>query len=485
MINLKIIIILLLITIFIILVFYLLKHNNYNPKYPVPLSEKTKLLMGQSSILPLDDYIKNVDPSGNSLFGGSVYWVLQSNKFKHNLVGADGECCYLNTCDSCGNGCNGNIFPQEGISLKSSFFRSDPKNCNNLYGYSTTNILNKNTKKYGKYLLVALNLKEECFNNNSDDCLDECIKQNNCTPSQVQEMNKRRLTYLNLISEGKFDKNLEQCNYIIKTNPNIHFLFRIGYEIQLSYFVIDKNDASSWNIARNSWNNAYKHISTKLKTGNNNVSCVLHVGQEVLFSNNKNHKSIIEGLNLKNGYQFTEHKDDKLYTTVELMMNDSVDIIGFSVFSGAFSNSQDGNCQLQCTNNNKSCSDCKIKDNSKPCINIQKWYNNDNSPIRDSSLRANMYIAKTYYNKPLMICESGMLSPWQCTQEYSIKFLNGIINILTTYNIKYWSFIGGNSWKKTGWDSRAGWPQVPFWHFPKVKKYFQNVVLQYLEKKNK
>ena len=479
----NIIIVLLLIITLILLIVHIVNQKIVSSYSPSPSSyNNTRLLMGQSSIIPLQDYINNVDKSGKSLWGGSVYWFLQSNTFKHNLVGADGECCYPNTCDSCGNGCNGNIFPQEGISLKSSFFRSDPKNCNNLYGYSTTNILNKNTKKYGKYLLVALNLKEEYFNPDSDDYLNKCVSTNSCTLSQNEMINERRLKYLDLISQGKFDKNLEQCNYIIKNNRNIHFLFRIGYEIQLSYFVTNQNDVSSWVNARNSWNKAYKYISDKLKKENNNVTCVLHVGQEVLFSNNIKQKPIIDGLKLKYGYEFRTQKD-KLYTTVELMMNDSVDIIGFSVFSGAFSNTQDPSCQLQCTNNNKSCSVCEVSDSAQPCVDIIKWYNDDESPIRDSLLRANMYVAKTYYNKPLMICESGMLSPWQCTAENSIKFLNGIINVLTTYNIKFWSFIGGNSWKKTGWQGSDGWPQVPFWYFPEVKKYFQNVVLQYLEKK--
>jgi hypothetical protein len=467
---------LLIITSIILSIYYIL-----NPKKKH--SGKTKLLMGQSSIFPLQDYIDNIDSSGKSLWGGSVYWFLQSNTFKHNLVGADGECCYPNTCSSCGNGCQSNIFPQNGMLLESSFFRSNPENCNDLYGYSTTNTLNKNTQKYGKYLLVALNLKEECFNETSEDCLNKCVKTGTCTSEQEETMNERRLNYLDLISSGKFDKNLDQCKNIIEKNSNIHFLFRIGYEIQLSYFVTNQEDYLSWNKARTSWNKAYIHIANYLKSGSNNVSCVLHVGQEVLFSNNDKHKSIIQGLHLKNGYQFTQHSDDKLYTTVELMMNNSVDIIGFSVFSGAFSNSQDKNCQLQCTNNNKSCDTCNVQINSQPCVDIIKWYNNDYSPIRDSSLRANMYVAKTYYNKSLMICESGMLSPWQCNENNSINFLNGIINILTTYNIIFWSFIGGNSWKKTGWQASDGWPQVPFWHFPKVKKYFLDTVLKYLEKK--
>jgi len=93
-------------------------------------------------------------------------------------------------------------------------------------------------------------------------------------------------------------------------------------------------------------------------------------------------------------------------------------------------------------------------------------------PIQDSNLRANMYVAQNNYSKELMICESGMLSPWQCTANNSIKFLKGMINILKIYDISYWSFIGGNSWKRTGWDTTSGWPQIPFWYYSSVKDFF-------------
>lgn len=450
-------------------------------------NNKTKLLIGQSSILPLQDYINNIDQSNKTLWGGSVYWFLQSNTFKHNLAGADGECCYPNDCDLSGNKCSKLFLKHKnGMKIPYNFFNSFSEDCKNQYGFSTTNIINNNTNKYGKYLLVALNLKEECFNENvKEGCLDKCLKTvEGCTESQIEIMNNRRLNYLNMIINGKFDNNLQQCNYIIKNNPNIHFLIRIGYEIQLSYFVSDPKLPEDWKNARDIWKSAYKYISDKLKQNVKNVTCVLHIGQEVLFNNNSDHLKIIKYLNLQKGYQFTSHKEDKLYTTVEIMMNSSVDMIGFSVFSSAFSNSQNINCQLQCTNSNKSCSNCNIQKDSNPCINIKKWYNNDYSPIQDSSLRANMYIAKKFYSKPLMICESGLLSPWQCNEEYSIKFLSGIVNIIKIYNISFWSFIGANSWKNTGWKESDGWPQFPFWKFNNVKNFFINNVFKYLDKKN-
>jgi len=132
--------------------------------------------------------------------------------------------------------------------------------------------------------------------------------------------------------EGIFDKNLKQINIIVKNNTNINFLFRIGYEIQLSYFVEDKTSPQSWEKARNMWNKAYIYIAKYLKNGNNNVKCILHVGQETLFTNNTDDAKIIKYLNLKYGYQF-DINGDKVFTTVELMMNDEVDLIGFSIFS--------------------------------------------------------------------------------------------------------------------------------------------------------
>jgi len=456
---------------------------------------KVKLLMGQSSIDPLDDYINNVDKTNKTLFGGSVYWSLQSNTFNHNMVGMDGECCYPNTNINCGNGCaligQTPLFEQNGIKINSDFFRQNLSNNNNskfdnLHAYSTTNILNNNTEKYGKYLLVAINLKEDYYYKNS-----EAVK---CNLTNGTNVNECRYNYLNDIIDGNFDKNLEQINYIIDNNPNIHFLFRIGYEIMLSYFVIDKNDTNSWLNAREKWIKAYTKIARNLKykkdkqgktIKRSNVQCILHIGQEVLYSNVPDHYEIINKMQLKYSYIY-DNQGDKNYTTVEIMMNDEVDIIGFSLFSVAFSNTQD-NCNFSCTNDNKSCNKCVINSGSKPCVeNIQYNFGNvnDNSPVRDMALRANMYVAKQYYNKDLMICESGMLSPFQCSAKTSIDFLTGIYNVIKEYNIKYWSFIGGNSWKKTGWTANAGWPQWPFWKFEEVKKYFINHIFPILDKKD-
>lgn len=469
--------------------------SSYPPSsYPPSIySNKVKLLMGQSSIDPLEDYINNVDKTNKTLFGGSVYWSLQSNTFNHNMVGMDGECCYPNTNSNCGDGCRMNgqepLFEQDGIKINSGFFRQNLSNNNlefdNLHAYSTTNIINNNTEKYGKYLLVAINLKEEYFYNDQDKA--------KCQLSGGTNINECRYNYLNDIIDGKFDKNLEQINYIIDNNPNIHFLFRIGYEIMLSYFVKQK-DINSWVKARETWNSAYKYIATSLKykidtqgkkTKRSNVECILHIGQEVLYSNVTYQTNIINRLNLKYPYIFN-NQGNKNYTTVEMMMNDEVDIIGFSLFSVAFSNTQD-NCNFSCTNDNKSCNQCIIKSGTKPCVdNIQYNFGNvnDNSPIRDIALRANMYVAKQYYNKDLMICESGMLSPFQCKAETTIDFLTGIYNVIKEYNIKYWSFIGGNSWKKTGWLAIAGWPQNPFWYFPEVKSFFINNFFPILDKKD-
>ena len=435
--------------------------------------------MGQSSISPLDDYIKNVDKSNKSLWGGSVYWALQSNTFLHNLTGFDGECCYPNTSDQCGDFCSSS-FTENGMLIPHNFFKhSFPED---LHAFSTTHTINNDTKKYGNVLLVALNIKQKffCDKSVSNDC--SKLEKENLTDKEIKEENKVRASYLDSISKGKFDENLNQINIIVKNNKNITFLFRIGYEIQLSYFIEDKTDPKSWEDARDKWKKAYIHIAKYLKKGNNNVKCVLHIGQETLFFNNSDDKNIIKKLNLKYGYQFDKYSEDIQYTTVELMMNEEVDLIGFSIFSGAFSNSSKTECQLKCIDK-KTCNYCNSQ--NKPCIDIQTWFNNnDKSPIQDSSLRANMYVAQNYYKKPLMICESGMQSPWQCNEEYSIKFLQGMINVLKTYKIYYWSFIGGNSWKKTGWKASDGWPQIPFWHFPGVKKFFiDEIINKYLEKK--
>ena len=236
----------------------------------------------------------------------------------------------------------------------------------------------------------------------------------------------------------------------------------------------DPTNLELWQQAREAWKNAYDMISNTLKKGNNNVTCVLHVGQEVLQSNNTDHQKIIDKLKLKHGIK-ADKQGDQYYTTVELMMNKNVDMIGFSVFSDAFSNSQNSECEFQCNNNiDKSCSNCTQI--HSPCVNT----------INDASLKANMDVAKTYYNHiPLMICESGMLSPWQCKAYNSIQFLKGIMYVLKHYNIKYWSFIGGNSWKKTGWDPKSGWPQWPFWHFSEVKNFFIQNVIPHLDQRKK
>jgi hypothetical protein len=65
---------LLIITSIILSIYHILnsKKKHKSPS-PGPLSGKTKLLMGQSSISPLQDYIDYVDSSGKSLWGGSVY----------------------------------------------------------------------------------------------------------------------------------------------------------------------------------------------------------------------------------------------------------------------------------------------------------------------------------------------------------------------------------------------------------------------------
>lgn len=181
------------------------------------------------------------------------------------MVGMDGECCYPNTNINCGNGCTiigqTPLFEQNGIKINSGFFRQNLSNNNskfdNLYAYSTTNILNNNTEKYGKYLLVAINLKEDYYYKNS-----EAVK---CNLINGTNVNECRYNYLNDIINGNFDKNLEQINYIIDKNPNVHFLFRIGYEIMLSYIVIDKSDINSWVNARETWNSAYKNIARSLK----------------------------------------------------------------------------------------------------------------------------------------------------------------------------------------------------------------------------
>jgi len=110
--------------------------------------------MGQSSILPLDEYIKNVDPTGNSLWGGSVYWSLQNNSYQHNLSSNDGECCYPNTSKQCGDTCKDQTpFPKDGMLIPDNYFK--PSSDQILHAFSTTNIINNNTKKIWKCFISS------------------------------------------------------------------------------------------------------------------------------------------------------------------------------------------------------------------------------------------------------------------------------------------------------------------------------------------
>ena len=317
-----------------------------------------------------------------------------------------------------------------------------------------TKFLNDNYKTYGDTIQIAIDIGKEIP-----------IPKNSPTD---QEMRNFRYAFLKAINNGDYDNNFQAMQNVINLNSNLTFLVRIGYEVQFQYFVpIDINTPDNWVSARTQFQKAFNRIANFVKSKKlvkhytgitpnpNPPKIILHLGQETTNTweslvNRSTVKDIIDKLKLTKGIKFVSNRP-VVYSNLEAFMGDQtnnisspemgiVDMIGFSIFSIAWTNDNSQLCECPPTK-------CPTK-------------------INDSTLSHSLELSDKYYQKKnnghnfqRIICESGLMPPWsECVKSndkhrrkptysptYSIFYKN-MIAVINKYKFDYWVYIVSAIW---------------------------------------
>jgi len=468
------------------------------PPTPPPPSQphKFKLLIGQSLIRGLKDY-HNLFKGTSS--GGSCYWYVTNKNGFSFLRGVNGDGCATRqdimvtdklgseyeagTCENSGAAECGSIHSVStdelnpidssygGLKLSQYYTKSimptiykpikKTMDLNNESFYYTK-FLNDHTDTYGDTIQIAIDIGKEIP-----------IPINSPTP---QEMRNFRYAFLEAINNKEYDNNFQAMQNVINLNSNLTFLVRIGYEVQFQYFVPDEfpheklrgiNNPKNWVKARTQFKMAFNRIANFVKSKKfvknykgitpnpNPPKIILHLGQETTNTweslvDISTVNGIIDKLKLTKGIKFLSN-GPVVYSNLEAFMGDEtnnisspemeiVDMIGFSIFSIAWTNDNSQLCECPPTK-------CPTK-------------------INDSTLSHSLELSDKYYQKKnkhvgkkdvyfqRIICESGLMPPWSgCVKKkdehrsptYSIFYKN-MIAVINKYKFDYWVYIVSAMW---------------------------------------
>lgn len=470
-----------------------------------------RLLVGQNLLAGPIAYVAQVDPSGRSLWGGSCYWFLCD-------ANMGGEACMFSQAgDNCCQGPDCGAWRQEqgcapppGPSFDicsyydhapgASAAGGAPGGC--VRGRATTGrylaFLDANTAKYGNYVEVAVDLKGDY-------------------PHKPTTPGPDRIRFLTRIAEGGYDANLVAMNRLVGEALRLTFLVRIGYEVQLSYFVRGVADpnapnqwggqgrdtAEDWRAGNELFKKAYRRIAAVLRghapaappisgalapllrDNRSRVQTIFHFGSEAIQNNDKG--PIFDAFRFKWGVGEYHHPQVLHYSWLEWVLGDpafaaEVDYVGVSLMANAFINGAlAGDCTPVLAANGACLGPGGQDPGGPPPAICAKLGANKNCVARifDDNQRVILEVAKAHFpHKPVVICESTMDSDWHAccrsSPEVWSLFLEGMAAMIARYRVAWWAFICVSGWYKGA---------APFWEVPGVKNTWRTKVLPLLERR--